>query len=130
MDRLNGVEGFSKLDLTTGYHQIRVEEESIEKTVFRTNQKHWEFIVMLFGLHNAPSTFQRFMYQILANELSSFVLVYLDDILAFSHSIEEPWGDLCRAPERLRAAKLYGRLHKCGFLKTRAEHLGFDISSE
>ena len=85
---------------------------------------------MPFGLCNAPATFQRLMNQIFADELNSFVLVYLDDILIYSHSVEEHWGHLRRALERLRAAKLYGRLHKCDFLKTRVDYLGFDTSAE
>ena len=130
LDRLNGAKVFSKLDLASGYHQIGVEKKSIEKTAFRTNQGHWEFIVMPFGLCNSPATFQRLMNQIFADKLNSFVLVYLDDILKYSRSVEERWGYLRRELEHLRAAKLYGGLRKWDFLKTRLDYLGFDISSE
>ena len=127
---LNGAKVFSKFELASGYQQIRVEEEFIKKTAFRTNQGNWEFVVMPFGQCNAPATFQRLMNQIFADELDSFVLVYLDDILIYNSSVEEHWRHLRRVLERLRVAKLYGRLHKCDFLQTRVDHLGFDISDE
>ena len=85
---------------------------------------------MPFGICKSPTTFQRLMNKIFADEINSFVLVYLDDILIYSRSEEEHWGYLRQSLERLRAAKLYGRLHKCDFLKTRVDYLGFDISAE
>ena len=130
LDRLGGSKIFSKLDLASGYHQIGMEETSIEKTAFRTNLGHWEFLVMPFRLTNAPASFQRLMNKIFADELNSFILCYMDDILVFSRSIEEHWGHLRCALQRLREAKLYGRLHKCDFLKDKVDYLGFEISSE
>ena len=130
LDRLGNARVFSKLDLASGYHQIAMAETSIDKTAFRTNIGHWEFLVMPFGLCNAPATFQRLMNRVFKDELNSFILVYLDDILIFSRSIEEHWGHLRRALTRLREAKLYGRLHKCEFLKDRVDYLGFEIFSE
>ena len=85
LDRLNGAKVFSKLDLASGYHQIGVEEKSIENTAFRTNQGYWEFIVMPVGLCNAPATFQLFVNQIFVYELNSFVLVYLDNFFIYNH---------------------------------------------
>ena len=85
---------------------------------------------MPFGLTNAPSVFQRLMNKIFREELGISVLVYLDDILIFSQSIEEHWQHLRNALARLREAKLYGRIHKCSFLKDQVEYLGFDISAE
>ena len=85
---------------------------------------------MPFGLGNAPASFQRLMNKVFKDELNSFILVYLDDILIFSRSIEEHWGHLRRALQRLREAKLYGRLHKCDFLKDKVDYLGFEVSSE
>lgn len=130
IDRLGKAKVFSKLDLASGYHQIAVAEDSIYKTAFRTTLGHWEFIVMPFGLTNAPASFQRLMNSVFQQEMNVFVLVYLDDILIFSNSLEEHWEHLRVALQRLKEAKLYGRLHKCEFLKDRIEYLGFDISAE
>ena len=84
---------------------------------------------MPFGLCNAPSTFKRLMNKVFAEEINSFILVYLDDILIYSPSIEEHWDHLQRALEKLRQAKLYGRLHKCEFLKDKVDYLGFEVSA-
>ena len=130
LDRLGRAKVFSKLDLAYGYHQISMAEISIEKTAFRTHIGHWEFPVMPFGLCNAPASFQRLMNKAFKDELNSVILVYLDDILIFSRSIKEHWGHLRPALQRLREAKLYGRLHKCDFLKDKVDYLGFEVSSE
>ena len=74
---------------------------SVEKTAFCTNLGQWEYLVMPFGLYNAPGTFQRLMNEIFEKEINSFILVYLDDILIYSHSIEEHWGHLAHALEKL-----------------------------
>ena len=115
LDRLGSARVFSKLDLTSGYHQIAVKEEHIHKTAFRTQLGQWEFIVMPFGLCNAPATFQRLMNKIFTKEIGDFVCVYLDDILIFSRSIEEHLEHLRRVLTRLRESKLYAKLHKCEF---------------
>ena len=85
---------------------------------------------MPFVLCNAPSTFQRLMNTIFEREINSFILVYLDDILIYSRSIEEHWEHLRIALDRLRQANLYGRLHKCEFLKDKVDYLGFEVSKE
>ena len=90
---------------------------SIKKTAFRTHIGHWEFLVMPFGLCNTPASFQRLMNKVFKDELNFFSIVYLDDILIFTHSIEEHWGHLRRALQRLREDKLCWGLHKCDFLK-------------
>ena len=130
MDRLGKARIFSKLDLASGYHQIAVAEDSIHKTTFRTNLGHWEFIVMPFGLTNAPASFQRLMNRVFKDEMNTFILVYLDDILVFCNTIEERWEHLRMALRRLKEAKLYGRLHKCDFLKDRIDYLSFEVSAE
>ena len=130
LDRLGQAKIFSKLDLAQGYHQIAMAEDSISKTAFCTHLGQWEYVVMPFGLCNAPSTFQRLMNKVFAKEINSFILVYLDDILIFSRSIGEHWDHLNIALERLHRAKLYGRLHKCEFLKDKVDYLGFEVSKE
>ena len=89
LDRLGKARHFTTLDLATGYHQIAVKEADIPKTAFRTQRGQFEFVVMPFGVTNAPSTFQRMMNQIFKDEMDKFVLVYLDDILVYSTTLQE-----------------------------------------
>ena len=96
-------------------------KDSINKTAFCTHLGQWDYGVMLFGLCNAPNTFQRLMNRVFAKEINSFILVYLDDILIFSRSIGEHWDHLNTTLDRLCRAKLYGRLHKCEFLKDKVD---------
>ena len=97
LDRFGQARVFSKLGLAQGYHQIAMAKDSVEKTAFCTNLGQWEYLVMPFGLCNASSTFQRLMNEVFKQEINSFVLVYLDDILIYSRSIEERWKHLHHA---------------------------------
>ena len=88
-DQLGGCAVFSSLDLTSGYHQIRISPEDVPKTAFRTPLGHFQFRVLSFGLTNAPATFQRVMNQIFAPHIGKFLAVYLDDIVVYSPTPEK-----------------------------------------
>ena len=129
MDRLHGARYFTKIDLYSGYHQIRVRESDIQKTAFVTRYGAFEYLVMPFGLCNAPATFQRMMNTILRDGLDRFVLVFLDDILIYSRTIEEHEQHIRAVLDRLRAEKFFGRIKKCDFYQTEVEYLGFDVGA-
>ena len=87
--QLRGAQVYSKIDLRTGYHQLRVREEDIPKTAFRMRYGHFEFIVMPFRLMNAPEAFMDLMHRVFQSNLDQFVVVFIDDILIYSQSEEE-----------------------------------------
>ena len=93
-DQLKGVRVYSKIDLCTGYHQLRVREANIPKTAFKTRYRHFEFTVMPFGLTNAPAAFMDLMHRVFQPYLDQFVVVFVDDILIYSKSEEEHEGHL------------------------------------
>ena len=130
LDRLHGAKYFSKLDLRSGYHQIRVADEDIPKTAFRTRYGLFEFLVMPFGLTNAPATFQAAMNNTFMPALDSFVIVYLDDILVYSRTAEEHARHLEWVLEKLRSEQLYAKLSKCSFFQSEVPFLGHVVSAE
>ena len=123
-DRLQGAKYFSKIDLRSGYHQIRIQPEDVPKTAFRTRYGHYEFLVLPFGLTNAPATFMHLMHQSFRQFLDEFVLVFLDDILIFSNTLEEHEQHVKKVLDVLRREKLYAKESKCEFFKPEVEFLG------
>ncbi|WMV33463.1 hypothetical protein MTR67_026848 [Solanum verrucosum] len=129
-DQLQGASHFSKIDLRSGYHQVKVRECDIPKTAFRTMYGHYEFVVMSFGLTNAPAIFMDLMNRVFKPYLDSFVVVFIDDILIYSHSEEEHMGHLRVVLQRLREEKLYAKYEKCEFWLKEVAFLGYVVSGD
>ncbi|GJY01586.1 putative reverse transcriptase domain-containing protein [Tanacetum coccineum] len=114
-DQLQGSQFFSKIDLRSGYHQLRVHEDDIPKTAFRTRYGHFKFTVMPFGLTNAPAVFMDLMNRVCRPYLDKFVIVFIDDILIYSKTREEHVEHLRLVLELLKKEKLYAKFSKCEF---------------
>ena len=112
-DQLQGAQVFSKIDLRSGYYQLKIKEEDISKTAFRTRYGHYEFLVMPFGLTNAPAAFMELMNRIFQPLLDDCVIVFIDDILVCSRSNREHEEHLRNVLSILREKKLYAKFSKC-----------------
>ena len=123
-DRLSGAQWFSKIDLRTGYYQIKVAEQDRYKTAFKTRYGHYEYNVMPMGLCNAPATFMRLMNEVFDDMLDKYVVVYLDDILIYSTTQAEHMQHIRTVLERLRQHKLYAKQSKCEFMQREVSFLG------
>lgn len=130
MNRLHGARIFTALDLTSGYHQVPLSSNSASFSAFRTRYGSFEFTVMPFGLCNAPSTFMRVMNNVLGDFVDKFVLIYLDDVLIFSKSLEEHRQHVRLVLERLKEHGLICKPSKCSFAKPEIDYLGHHITSE
>ena len=114
-DQLGGCYYFSKIDLRSGYHQLRIREADILKTAFRTRYGHFEFLVMPFGLKNAPAAFMDLMNRVFRSHLDRFVVFFIDDILIYSRTQEEHTEHLRVVLQILRDHSLYAKQEKCEF---------------
>jgi hypothetical protein len=122
-DQLIGAQVFSKIDLHSGYHQIKIRDEEISKIVFSTRYGLYEYLVMFFGLTNAPTHFMYLMNSVFMEELDKFVVVFIDDILVFSKSKKKHEEHLCIVLQRLRDHQLYTKFSKCEFWLSEVQFL-------
>ncbi|GJU15605.1 putative reverse transcriptase domain-containing protein [Tanacetum coccineum] len=129
-DQLQGSRVYSKIDLRSGYHQLRVREEDIPKTAFRTRYGHYEFQVMPFGLTNALAVFMDLMNRVCKPYLDRFVIVFIDDIFIYSKSRKEHEGHLKLILKLLKEEELYAKFSKCEFWLSKVQFLGHVIDSE
>jgi hypothetical protein len=121
---------FSKIDLCSSYHQIKIRASDIPKTVFSTRYGLYEYLVMSFGLTNAPTYFMYLMNSVFMPELDKFVVVFIDDILVYSRNEEEHVDHLHVVLQRLREHRLYAKLSKCDFWLKEIKFLGHTISQD
>jgi hypothetical protein len=129
-DQLKDAKIFSKIDLRSGYHQVRIKEEDISKTSFRTRYGHYEFTVVPFGFSNALAIFMCLMNGVFREYLDKFVIVFLYDILIYSKSEEEHEHHLRMVLQVLREHQLYAKLSKCSFYQKQIHYLGHIISKD
>ena len=129
LDQLKEAGVFSKIDLRFGYHEILVKPEDVQKIAFRSRYEHYEYVVMPFGVTNAPTVFMDYMNQIFRPYLDKFVMVFIDDILIYSKNREEHVDHFRVVLTVLREHQLYGKLYKCEFWLEEVQFMGHVISA-
>jgi len=129
-DQLAGAVVFSKIDLRTCYHQLKIKQKDVPKTTFQTRYGHYEFLVLPFGLTNAPAYFMDLMNRVFHAFLDKFVVVFVDDILVYSKTKEEHVDHLRTVLQTLADHQLYAKLKKCDFWMEKVHFLGQVISAE
>jgi hypothetical protein len=129
VDELHGAKFFTKLDLRSGYHQVRMSPEDVHKMAFRTHDDLYEFLVMAFGLCNAPTTFQALMNNVLHPFMCRFVLVFFDDILIYSKTWADHLRHLRTILDELCHHQLFVKRNKCSFGASSVAYLGHVISA-
>ncbi|KAL0552232.1 hypothetical protein IC582_011338 [Cucumis melo] len=129
-DQLQGATSFTKINLRLGYYQLRIRDSDIPKTAFHSRYGHYKFIVMSFGLTNAPAVFMDLMNRVFKDFLDTFVIVFIDDILIYSKTEAEHEKHLYQVLETLRANQLYAKFSKCEFWLKKVSFLGHVVSSE
>jgi hypothetical protein len=127
---MKGVTVFSRIDLRSGYHQLRIKKDDIPKTSFKMRFRHYEFIFLLFGLTNGPGVFMSLMNGVFRKYLDKFVQVFIGSILIYSWMMEERHDHLRLVLQCLREHKLYGKLSKCLFYQSKIHYLGHVISGK
>ena len=128
LDRLAGARYFTKIDLRSGYYQVRIATADVPKTAFRTRYGHFGYLVMPFGLTNAPATFMSLMHRLFNPYLDTFVVIFIDDILVYSKTLQDHVQHLHKVLSVLRQNKLFAKMSKCYFCQPRVHFLGFIIS--
>ncbi|KAM2439964.1 hypothetical protein PS1_021372 [Malus domestica] len=129
-DQLKGACVFSKIDLRSGYYQLKIKEDDVPKTAFRTRYGHYEFLVMPFELTNAPAAFMRLMNEVFQQYLDKFVIVFIDDILVYSKSKTDHIRHLNLVLKKLREHQLYAKFSKCQFWLNQVAFLGHVVSAQ
>jgi hypothetical protein len=127
---MKGAKVFSKIDLRSGYFQLKIRKQDIPKTAFTTMHGLYEYTVMLFGLTNASIYFMTIMNRVFMEYLDKFVVVFIDDILIYSKDDTEHEKHLCLIMEKLREHKLYAKFSKCEFWLNKVGFLGHIVSAE
>ena len=130
LDRLQGAKLFTKIDLCSGYHQIRVHPSDVHKTAFRMRYGHFEFLVLPFGLTNAPTTFMHLMHSSLREQLDDFIVIFLDDILMYKRDLISHVAHVRKTFEILRQHSHYAKVLKCEFFRSSVHYLGHVISEQ
>ena len=129
-DQSKGASVFSKIDLRSGYHQLRIKDTDVHKTTFRASYGHYEFLVMPFGLTNAPTTFMDLMNLVFRPYVDQFFVVFIDHILVYSKDQKNHDTHLRVVLETLRKERLYAKLSKCDFWLREVSFLGHIVSEE